>query len=218
MIASVVTTTRQSSPRQIGSVLEGTTPVLPAEGPMELDSHADTCCAGSNCVVLEYTSKCCSVVGFNRDSPSDQLTNIPIIKAATAYDSPLGETFILVIPQALYLGEHISHSLLCPNQLRYNGIIVDDVPRHLAPDPNQATHSIYDPVTNLRIPLEMKGVISLFHTRRPSASEIEECPWVLLTSELDWDPHSLRHLFIRFRVVLIGTNVGFKGWFNSLQE
>ena len=135
-----------------------------------------------------------------------------------AYDSPLGETFILVIPQALYLGEHISYSLLCPNQLRYNGIIVDDVPRHLAPDPNQATHSIYDPVTNLRIPLEMKGVISLFHTRRPSASEIEECPWVLLTSELDWDPHSLRHLLIRFRVVLIGTNDGFKGWFNSLQE
>jgi hypothetical protein len=30
-----------------------------------------------------------------------------------------------------------------PNQLRTNGVIVNDVPVHLAPDPSKATHSIY---------------------------------------------------------------------------
>ncbi len=41
-------------------------------GPVELDSHADTCCAGSNCVVIEHTGKVCNVVGFNRNTPNDE--------------------------------------------------------------------------------------------------------------------------------------------------
>lgn len=186
----MATSTREISTRQIGSVSEKSPSSLPDYGPMELDSHADTCCAGSNCAVLEYTGKSCSVVGFNRDNPKDKLTHIPIIKTATAYDTPTGETLILVIPQALYLGDYLSYSLLCPNQLRDHGIILDDVPQHLAPDPRLATHSIYAPEENVRIPLEMRGVISLFYTRRPTAIEIEECPWIVLTSELEWDPHS----------------------------
>ncbi len=137
----MTTSTREISTRQIGSVSEKSPSSLPDYGPMELDSHADTCCAGSNCAVLEYTGKSCSVVGFNRDNPKDKLTHIPIIKTATAYDTPTGETLILVIPQALYLGDYLSYSLLCPNQLRDHGIILDDVPQHLAPDPRLATHS-----------------------------------------------------------------------------
>lgn len=36
----------------------------------------------------------------------------------------------------------------------------------------------------------MRGVISLFNTRKPSTEEIEECRWLLITSEQDWDPLS----------------------------
>jgi hypothetical protein len=107
-----------------------------------------------------------------------------------AYDAPTGETYIIVIPQALYLGNYIDYTLLCPNQLRHHGVVVDDVPRHLSLDPSQATHSIFFPEENVRIPLEMRGVISLFHTRAPSADEIENCKWLCITSEQDWDPHS----------------------------
>jgi hypothetical protein len=42
----------------------------------------------------------------------------------------------MVLPQVLYLGEYLDYTLLCPNQLCHNGIIVDDIPCHLAPDPN----------------------------------------------------------------------------------
>jgi hypothetical protein len=160
-------------------------------GLVELDSHADTCCADSNCTVIEFSGRTCNVVGFNRSNPNSELTDIPIVKAATAYDSPTGETYIIVIPQALYLGEYLDYTLLCPNQLRHNGVIVDDIPRHLAPDPEFATHSIFLPEDSTRIPLELNGVISGFPTRTPTLEEIENCKWLTLTSELEWDPHSL---------------------------
>jgi hypothetical protein len=106
------------------------------EDTVELDSHANTCCASANCVVIEYTEKVCNVVELNCDSPNDELIGIPIIKAATAYDALTGETFIVVLSQALiHLGNYLSYSLICPNQLHHNGLIVDDVPRHLARTP-----------------------------------------------------------------------------------
>jgi transposase len=157
---------------------------------MELDSHANTCCAGSNCVVVEYMGKVCNVIGFNHDTPNDELKGIPVVKAATAYDAPTGETYIIILSQSLYLGNLLSYSLLCPNQLRHNGLIVDDVPRHLSPDPLNATHSIFLPEDNIRILLEMRGVVSLFHTRGPTSEEIETCKWLMFTSEQEWDPHS----------------------------
>jgi hypothetical protein len=160
------------------------------QGMNELDSHADTCCAGSNCVVVEYTGKACNVIGYNRNTSNDELHDVPIVTAATAYDAPNGDTYILIIAQALYLGGLLDYTLLCPNQLRANGIVVDDVPKHLSPTPGTATHSVYVPNADLRIPLCMKGVISYFTTRTPTSQELESCTWIMLTSENDWDPHS----------------------------
>jgi hypothetical protein len=57
------------------------------------------------------------------------MEEIPIVKAAFAYDDPAtGETFVLTFGQALYFGSKINHVLLNPNQIRANGIEVDDVP------------------------------------------------------------------------------------------
>jgi hypothetical protein len=86
-------------------------------------------------VIVEYTGKTCNVAGYNKNNPNDELVDVPIINAATAYDALTGQTNILVLSQALYLGNVIEYSLLCPNQMRYNSVIIDDVPRHLAPDP-----------------------------------------------------------------------------------
>ncbi len=120
-----------------------------------------------------------------------QIAGIPIVKPVTAYDSPTGEIFIIVLAQSLYLDDHIDGSLLCPNQLRYNGIEVDDIPHPLAPEPELTTHSIYIPLEDVRTPLMLRGVISLFYSRYPTVDdEIENCQWLLFTSELEWDPHS----------------------------
>ncbi len=140
MVAPVVSSQRKNYIRNIAQI-KALPPELPPTNYLELDSHADTTCAGANCRIIEYTDKACHVSAFSQHY--GELENIPVVKAGTAYDAPTGETFILVLGQALYLGDYIGHSLLCPNQARANGVIIDDVPIHLAFDPHLATHSIY---------------------------------------------------------------------------
>ncbi len=87
----------------------------PQNTSLELDSHADKCCAGSNCHVIKYTNRSCEVSAFS--SHHDVLSNVPIVKVGTAYDAPNEETYTLVLSQSLYLCEYMTDSLLCPNQV-----------------------------------------------------------------------------------------------------
>jgi hypothetical protein len=105
--------------------------------------------------------------------------------------------------QTLYLGEYLDYTLLCPNQLCHHGITVDDVPRHLATNPDSAMHSIFIPEDEISIPLEMKGVISCFQTRTPTPEEIENCKWLILISELDWIRIHLSLLYVKNKLTTI---------------
>jgi len=153
----------------------------------ELDSHADTTVAGSTYRVLEYTEKSCDIHPFSDDY--EPMKQVPIAKVATAYDDPsTGETYILIFGQALYMGQSLDHTLICPNQARANGVVVDDVPRHLSYD-GKSSHSIYFPSENVRIPLSLKGVISYILTRYPSQRKVNNCQWLIVTSDNDWEPY-----------------------------
>jgi len=154
----------------------------------ELDSHADTVVAGSTCKILEMTEKSCDVYPYS--DKYDPISNVPIAKVATAYDHPVsGETFILVFGQALFMGDSLEHTLICPNQARSNGIIIDDIPRHLSPN-RTSTHSIYFPTEDVRIPLRLNGIISCIETRLPTDKEIQDCRWLIVTNDLPWEPAS----------------------------
>ncbi len=48
---------------------------------MELDSHADTTCAGANCIVLEFTQQVVDVTPYNKNKYEPE-TNILIVKAS----------------------------------------------------------------------------------------------------------------------------------------
>ena len=99
------------------------------EGRMELDTHADTCVAGSNTVVLDLTGKVASVSSFC-DSEFQALEDVPIATVATAFDCAVtGKTHVLIFNEALYFGDRMKHSLLCLNQLRVNGLTINDCPR-----------------------------------------------------------------------------------------
>jgi hypothetical protein len=156
----------------------------------ELDSHADTCVAGPNTTIIEYTDQMVTVSAFS--DQLEALKDIPIGTVATAYDDPNdGTTTILIIHQALLMNDMVKTTLLCPNQLRSNGLIVDDVPIHLShPSRPPSTHSIYLPMDDFRIPLSLSGVISLVETRNPTQQELDSCRWVTLTNDANWDPHS----------------------------
>ena len=73
------------------------------EGRLELDSHADTCVAGATWKVMEFTGVVCDVYPYSdRYKP---LKQVPVVEAVTAYNHLAGETLILVLAQALYLGD-----------------------------------------------------------------------------------------------------------------
>ena len=83
----------------------------------ELDTDADTCCLGSNFAVLQITSRTADVYPY--DPSFKLLYNLPIVSGATTVmDSITGNSFIMVINEALYYGKKIDHSLINPNQLR----------------------------------------------------------------------------------------------------
>ena len=158
--------------------------------PAELDSHADTCCMGYGCKVLSRHPQTVSVEPF--DSSLGQLQNIAIVDAAVAFDHPeTKQTWILVFRQVLYIPKLECH-LLCPMQMRLHGITVNDVPSfiHTRPD-DPKPHCIFDPVSELTIPLRLRGVISYFPCRVPTADELSNCYTIYMTADTpEWDPHS----------------------------
>ncbi len=57
-------------------------PSLPGtNGRIETDSHADTCCAGSNCVVVEFTNHVINVYPYHKDL--GKMKSVPIASVAT---------------------------------------------------------------------------------------------------------------------------------------
>jgi hypothetical protein len=95
-------------------------------GRNEMDSHADTSCAGANWKAIELTGLTCDVSPFTQDY--DAVKDVPVATCATAVADESGETIILVCHQMLYFGTSLPHSLLNPNQLRLGGTPVRDDP------------------------------------------------------------------------------------------
>ncbi len=115
----------------------------------EADSNADTCCLGANFVVISYTSRTADVYPY--DSSYKPIRSVPIVTGATTYHHPNGESYILIINEALYYGNKLDHSLINPNQLRHNGVGFWDNPY----DPmHELTIEVYD--KNIQIPIMCK--------------------------------------------------------------
>ena len=95
------------------STLENMCPDDPIEGNVEMDTHADTCVLGKNFIVLHYTGRVCDVYPYT--DTYDGITGVPIVTGATAWTSPeTGETFVLVVPESLWMPEKMPHSLINP--------------------------------------------------------------------------------------------------------
>jgi hypothetical protein len=76
----------------------------------ELDTQADTCCAGINCRPIYFTGQQCNVQGFHDDFTPEQ--NEPIASVATALSNPTTRHgYILIFNEVLYFGSKLMHSL-----------------------------------------------------------------------------------------------------------
>jgi hypothetical protein len=116
-----------------------------------IDSHADMTCVGAHAKILEiYEGQLCNVQPFNDSYES--MKNIRMVNAAFAYDSDDGQTYILDVNQCLDFSHTMMHSLLCPNQARVNGVVIEDCPSFLDKS-KKSTHSIWFPEDDVRLPL-----------------------------------------------------------------
>ena len=154
-------------------------------GRCELDSHADTIVAGSNCIILNYTGKVCDVSPYRDDY--DPVSNVPIVKAATAWQSSVtGQVYILVFNESLWMGDSMDMTLINPNQLRHFGTDVQDNPSSPLP------LSIITEDREFCMELLMEGTIIYANTHTPTDTELKECPHIILSSPHPWNPHSVR--------------------------
>ena len=158
-----------------------------------MDTHADTIAVGKGAYITQDTGHTVTVHPFATGLST--IKQVPIVTAALAYDCPATlQTYILFLHQSLYIERLTSH-LICPAQLRANGVTVNDIPLvHMPRDQRKATdHSII--TEGLHIPLKLDGVISYFDVRRPTQAEVtsdQDCIHVHLTNDSHWDPRDPR--------------------------
>ena len=182
---TIISQINSSSRRTISSTKKRlSSPSNITYGNCELDSHADTIVAGKNCIILQYTGKECDVSPYRDDY--DSISNVPIVHAATAWQSPItGQTFILVFNEALWMGDSLDHTLVNPNQLRHHGTKVHDDPTAEYP------LSIISHDNEFCMELTMNGTIVCVETHTPTASELDSCPHIQLSSTHVWDPKNV---------------------------
>ena len=150
----------------------------------EADTNADTCCAGTNFIPIQATNRTADVYPY--DSAYSPAHNVPIVTAATAYDSPDGVTYILVFHECLYYGTKLDHSLINPNQLRHYGV-------HFWDNPYDHSHELcIDHPDGIKVPLQYLGTKLAFTTRVPTNEELATCSHVEMTSDIPWEPSTVQ--------------------------
>jgi hypothetical protein len=92
----------------------------------EMDTMADTCCAGRNWTLLETTGTICQVSVYDGAST---MAEVPVGTCATIVrDEYTGLEYALIGHEMLWFGQKLDRSLLNQNQIRYMGHTVKDDP------------------------------------------------------------------------------------------
>jgi hypothetical protein len=145
----------------------------------ELDTHANTCCAGANWSLLETTGEYCEVSPFL--GSYEPVSEIPLARCCTVWtDQSDSSEYLLVGDQMLWFGTCLPHSLINPNQLRALGLYVND-------DPFNNTRKFGIKADNIFIPFDTTRTVVHFDTQVPTVWESTHLPVVLLTGE-EWNP------------------------------
>ena len=113
--------------------------VVSSKPKVELDSHANTCVVGDNCLVIHDHNRPVNVYSYDT---KDGHRSAKTVDAAVGYQDPQsGQKFILVINTAVCKDGLVNH-LLCPMQCCLNGVHISEVPKFLAETPSETTHAI----------------------------------------------------------------------------
>ena len=173
------------------------TSVANSKPEVELDSHADMCVVGNNCLVIYDYNRLVNVYSYN---PKDDHRRDKTVDATVDYQDPQSsQKFILMINQAIS-NDGLDNHILYPMQCHQNGVQISEVLKFLAENLSETIHAIelvhpFDAAYPLIISLWSSGVTSYFDMYFPSVSEYEnddipkthltaeEPPWAPSTSE-----------------------------------
>ncbi|CAJ1929560.1 unnamed protein product [Cylindrotheca closterium] len=133
---------------------------------------------------MSYTPRSADAYAYDPALPP---TNVPIMSGATAFDCPqTGNTFILIINEALYYRNRLDHSLINPNQVQSFGIPLWDNPfderRHVGIESKKIFIALK----------AIKGTKLLFDSRAPTEQELATCLHVDMTSKVPWNPGTVQ--------------------------
>jgi hypothetical protein len=145
-----------------------------------LDSHADTTVLGKHCLVVYETGRTADVSPFLPELGTAE--KVQIITGTVTYDHPDSETIILIINQVLYIPA-LRDNLVCDNQCRMNV--------SLSENPTDDSHTLqFRNHNDYTTSMDLRGTISYFPPRKPTAREYEDCRHIEMTAETpEWDPH-----------------------------
>mmetsp|Transcript_1137 Transcript_1137/g.1620 ORF Transcript_1137/g.1620 Transcript_1137/m.1620 type:complete len:182 (+) Transcript_1137:426-971(+) len=98
--------------------------------------------------------------------------------------------YLIILQNALHVPE-MSACLVHPIMMRLAGLIVNECPKFLSRNRTEDDHLIYFPDMELRIPLQLSGIISHLPCRSPYDKDLISNDGTLeLTPNMDnWDPH-----------------------------
>ena len=128
--------------------------------------------------------------------PSLGIRQYPTISGVIGYVHPFtGRKFHIIIHQAVHMPE-LGHHLLCPMQVRANGVTLNECPRMYCSEPSAEDHAVValdEDGERVIVPLFLKGVTSVLETCPVTLEEFDHhvCPRIELTAaDLTWDPSS----------------------------
>ena len=99
------------------------------------------------------------------------------MSGATTYHHPNGESYIIIINEALYYGSKLDHLLINPNQVRHNCVGFWDNPY----DHRQELYiEVYD--KGVTLPIQFNGTKLIFESSVPTEEELNTLPHLVLTS------------------------------------
>ena len=157
---------------------------------LRLDSHAISPVVEYNAYVWRDTGKTIDVGGFTKSL--GKLNSEPIGDAIVVYECPYkNEIYLLLIHNALYIKEN-EDCYVPLFLLREAGITVCTKAKQHCNDPTVENHSIYIKEHDLRIHLNITGIISYLTIRKPAVEELKQLEAIDLTPDLpSWDPYDV---------------------------
>ena len=144
---------------------------------------AETSCAGSNWVPVEFTGYTCDVYPYK--GGYEAAKNIPVATCATVVEGEDGSDFLLIGHEMLYFGRDMDRSLINQNQVRHHihhrsGTVHGDYTRSDVPFGINTGDAF--------IPFYTAGCAVTFDSRAPTPGELDALPQIVITSKETWDP------------------------------